>query len=169
MNKKERLATAITLSLFAHFLLFQTSWNFQDNPMMAKMNPLVLEFEQKQKLSKGEGLSLHQEKDDKDSDLQDKKRLSRQTYLEDIQQEIHKNRLKLDSQNLIGIVWYSFQINRDGAFSAIALEKTSSNPTLDRDAHHAINISSKKIKRPLILGTDDFSIMIPIKYQYSLY
>lgn len=172
MQEKERRATAITLSLFAHFLVLQGTWDFTRPEVSSALPPLVLEFSTTQQVfdSSEEGLSLHQNLEEPaDKAMINQQRMIRQLFLEQIHNEIHKKRLNLDNNDLIGIVWYSFQISIDGMFNTIKMEKTSGNPILDKDAYQAIMASSGTIKRPPLLGKENFSIMIPIKYQYTLY
>ncbi len=171
MNKKERLATALAISCFVHFALFHSDWTFIYSPSSTSHAVLHLELEQHSgNITHDEGMSLHDQPDnDPTSQLQRKKRIARQQYIEEVQKTIHLNRLQLGYTDIIGIAWYSFLLHKDGSFSAITLEKTSGNKKLDDDAYNAIKVTSKKIPRPAILGNDSFHILVEVKYQYSLY
>ena len=172
MNEKERRFTAITLSLFAHFIFLQGTWAFDREASSSSMQTLVLDFSQSsQAPTETDGaLALHQGmEDDENRDMRNRQRAIKQLFLEQIQSEIHGNRLTLGNTDLIGVVWYSFRINTIGIFDEINIEKSSGNSQLDADAYQAIIRASGKIKRPSSLGKENFSIMIPIKYQYSLY
>lgn len=170
MNKSERKAIGITLSLFAHFIILQDFTFVHNLDFSSNLSPIVLELNQNTPSlsSEDEGLALQHSPNNEENAAINQKRLIRQQFLEEVSNAIHQRRLNLGNHNLIGIAWYSFTIEEDGSFSSIKLEKSSGNFELDKDAFYAISHASHVVKRPKILGEENFNIMLPIKYQYAL-
>ncbi len=171
MTKNERMGTALAIAFFLHFLLLISSFNYDFSSDSNIPSSIELELETSMIESSSES-SLNLAEDglsDEERKMQNERRLAMQTFIKEIQAEIHRHRLNLGNKKLIGIAWYYFQIKNDSSFTNITLEKSSGNALLDKDARNAIQLASKKIKRPKILGNDSLGILIPIKYQYALH
>lgn len=97
-----------------------------------------------------------------------KKRNAYIRYLEEVGEEIHAQRLSFGRTDLIGIATYTFTILPDGSFTNIRLKVSSDSSALDDIAYKAIAASTKKVKRPKIIGEDSIQVEHEVRFQYDL-
>lgn len=172
MTDTVRFRAAICVSLFLHFMLFQTHWAVAPSGGRGGGERLSREFTSVSSLfSDTVAIALENFVDSPDpGNSADKIREERRAYLDAVSDAIHANRFVSPAadRTLIGLAWFSFTIFADGSFGNIALAESSGNPALDRAAEAAVRASGGKVRRPESLGRKEIDLVIAVKYQYDL-
>ncbi len=171
MTDASRLYAGLAISLFLHFMLFHLPWS-EITALYGQGQRLSHEFTSGAPLI-AETVSVSLEAADAESarrDGVDKRAQERRRYLEDVLQAVHARRFvsPLARREFIGLALFSLTIVPDGTFQHIRLSGGSGNPALDRAAEEAVRQASGVVKRPSILGTEEISLVLPVKYQYAL-
>lgn len=99
------------------------------------------------------------------------RRIAEKRFLSEVREAVERRKFKAGGSRLselIGNVRYRFRIRPDDTFTGLHLVRSSGSTELDRAAERAILLASGAVKRPKILAGRSFSLLITVKYQYSM-
>lgn len=170
MTDAERLAAAITLAIFFHFLLIFVRTADPEAPLSLSitLSPEDTSVIAASAPKSSTGISTAPSAANEEAEQRDKKRRVYLEYLEEVDNAIHARRFIDGNRDLIGTVLYGFAIMPDGTFANIRLLKSSGEKKLDDAAFKAIRAASAVVKRPGILGAEPLEVSLWIKFQYGL-
>lgn len=171
MTDLTRFRAALCISLFAHFMLLHAYWPH------AAARPGIGQRLSREMTSSApffsDTVSLAIESVPETAlpgDGTDRRQKERNAFLDAVSDAIHARRFIAPEadRSLIGLAWFSFTIERDGAFRGISLTNSSGNPVLDRVAEAAVRGASGAVKPPASIAQEQLTLVMPVKYQYGL-
>lgn len=170
MNDRERLAAAVALALFLHFLLAICHPGQDAGAPALKVSLQVEENAPQAGAMREAGTGLEasaQNAPTPEQEMLNRKRKAYLRYLDEVDAAIHARRQQKGS-DLIGVALCAFTIAPDGGFKGEKIVTSSGNPALDKAALQAIRSASGVVRRPAIIGADPINVSLQVKYQYDL-
>lgn len=168
MTPGERLGAAVGVSLACHYALF-AGWPAPRHATGADL-PMVVELtgaEAGLSLAAPISLETAEPAQPTTDNPADRRRAALAEYLDALTEAVHARRA-LRSGHLLGNAQVRVTIAADGRFSAIVPTSSSGDATLDADALGAVAAASGAVPRPKELGTAPLTLVLTVKYQFSL-
>lgn len=175
MTSARTIWACVVISLCLHWFALERHWAHAPEPAGESI-VIPADFDLSVGASSGTGLALEQgfspdtEKTDHEDTLRRLRRQALKRFLAQVHGAVEQRRRPpgSDLADLIGNARYRFHIRPDDTFSEIVLLHSSGNPKLDAAARRAIESASGAVERPALLKGQSWTIVITVKYQYSL-
>jgi TonB family protein len=175
VTSRQTIWACLVISLCLHWLLLEQQWK-QDPTLSGETIVIPANFDISVStpgatgLSMEQGFSGEQEKTDHEDAAKRLRQQALKKFLAQVQSAVEHRRRPPDSDlaDLIGNARYQFRIRPDDTFGDIIMLHSSGNPRLDAAARKAIKSASGTVTRPSILKGPSWTIVITVKYQYSL-